>query len=338
MRRTQLTHFWLLMILLGAARAPAQQGSTQNAPIYAVNSQYVQGVAPGYWPTPGGGLVLNLASGTASCGASTVQYPCGTLSLTAGATNYVYLDPVVCQPTFNTTGFPVNAVALATVQTGSATISTVLDQRTWFSVPNVVSLLNAASFTGASVGAQIDNGCASLSGGPGVLVIPSTLGGGQSLAGLANGCAVLDLRGPGSSLTAEQAPNFMGDENGSEARFLFRERLGAVQPGIPSNIETVAAYQEAFTGGTNNSSAKSNYTTLVSSLVKRTPGQATSTAAYDSCYSAGDCEPLASVLFAYEDQNAGGDEGAIGLRVGVYQGSGTPSSSEFHATVSSVSG
>lgn len=328
----------LFVIPFAAIRLLAQQGFTQNAPIYAVNSQYVQGVAPGFWPTAGGGLVLNLASGTASCGNSTAQYAGGTLTLTASTTNYVYVDPVACLPTFNTAGFPANAVPLATVSTGASSISAVLDQRTWFSVPNVVSLVNAASFTGGSAGAQLDNGCNSLSGKPGVVVIPSTMGSGQSLAGLPNGCAVLDLRGPGSNLTSAFAPDLFGDENSNEARFLFRERIGSPQPPIPLSMQTVVVYQEPFTGGTNITGTKSNYAPFIAELVRRTPGQSESVVANASCYSQGDCEPLQGILFAFQDQNAGGDEGAIGMRVNAYQGSGANSATEFHATVSSVSG
>ena len=85
--------------------AQAQQLSTQTAPIFAVNAQYVQGVAPGYWPTAGAGLVLNIASGTATCNNAPANYAGGTLTLAANATNYVYLDPSSgCAPAYNTTG------------------------------------------------------------------------------------------------------------------------------------------------------------------------------------------------------------------------------------------
>ena len=60
-----------------AQQPQAQQGQ----PLYAVNAKYVNGVAPGYWPTAGTGLTLNLSAGTALCGnpPTPVSYAGGTL-------------------------------------------------------------------------------------------------------------------------------------------------------------------------------------------------------------------------------------------------------------------
>src|SRR6266571_1014351 len=81
--------------------AQAQQLSTQTAPLFAVNAQYVQGVAPGYWPTAGAGLVLNIAAGTAICHSAPTNYAGDALTLAPSATNYVYLDPAAnCAPIF----------------------------------------------------------------------------------------------------------------------------------------------------------------------------------------------------------------------------------------------
>ena len=79
----------------------AQQPQAQAAqPIYLVNAEYVQGVGPGYWPTAGSGLVLNLTAGTAVCRNVVQTYVGGTLTLAPSATNYVYLDPSQnCAPT-----------------------------------------------------------------------------------------------------------------------------------------------------------------------------------------------------------------------------------------------
>ena len=57
----------------------------------------------------------------------------------------------------------------------------------------------ADQFTGASVGGQIDAACADLSGANGIVVIPSTLGAGWSLAGIPTNCTVYDFRGIGGS-------------------------------------------------------------------------------------------------------------------------------------------
>ncbi len=80
--------FWLLTP--GFAQQPQAQS---GQPLYAVNAKYVNGVAPGYWPTAGTGLVLNLSAGTAFCGGSVVNYAGTTLILTASATNNVFLLP-----------------------------------------------------------------------------------------------------------------------------------------------------------------------------------------------------------------------------------------------------
>src|SRR5712691_6429371 len=101
----------LLCLPLITSHSPllfGQQPASQTAPVYAVNAKYVQGAGPGYAPTAGAGLVLNLAAGTSLCGnpPGVTNYAGGTLTLTASQTNYVYLDPTAsCAPAFNITGF-----------------------------------------------------------------------------------------------------------------------------------------------------------------------------------------------------------------------------------------
>ncbi len=326
-------HQYLLLILLVGEPLPAQQPFTQTAPIYAVNSQYVQGVGPGYWPTAGSGLVLNLASGTSFCNNAAAQYPGGSLTMTANATNYVYLDPVACIPAFNITGYPPSAAPLASVLTNATAITAVNDQRTWFVAKNsAASMVNAGSFSAGSVGAQIDNACTSLAGKSGVVAIPAALGAGQSLAGLPNGCAVLDLRGAGSNLTSAFAPDRNGTDNSAETKFLFRERVLSPQPAIPSTVSLAYFFQEDWTGGTNLTNNKSNYLTILAQSANRTPGQHGAAAITSSCFAAGDCEPVAVSAYSFGDQNAAGDEGAVTFRGYILEGS-----VEFSATITSIS-
>jgi len=75
--------------------ALGQQPQTSNAPIFSANAKFVQGVGPGYWPTAGSGLTLNIAAGTAYCGTppALASYAGGSLTMAASQTNYVYLDP-----------------------------------------------------------------------------------------------------------------------------------------------------------------------------------------------------------------------------------------------------
>ncbi|HKS93015.1 MAG TPA: hypothetical protein VJQ83_13870, partial [Tepidiformaceae bacterium] len=173
---------WLALMVLVAARAPAQQPYTQTAPIYAVNAEFAQGVGPGFWPTSGAGLTLNMASGTSVCNSVPALYPSGSLTLASSAINYVYIDPNTCGPSFNTTGYPAGSLPIASVTTNGGGITGINDQRTWFVVgqDGFASMANASTFSGGSVGAQIDNACASLGGKSGVVVTPSSLGAGQS--------------------------------------------------------------------------------------------------------------------------------------------------------------
>jgi len=112
----------------GAQQPQAQQGQ----PIYPVNAKYVNGVAPGYWPTAGSGLTLNISAGTASCGnpLTPVFYAGGALPMAASRTNYVYLDPVnACAPASNTSGFSLSEVPLALVVTSPSKLTSVTDLR-----------------------------------------------------------------------------------------------------------------------------------------------------------------------------------------------------------------
>jgi len=115
--------------------------------VFRTNAQWVQGIGPGYRPTAGAGLTLNIAAGTAYCGDPPVAvfYAGGTLTLTASQTNYVYLDPAAtCAPAFNITGFAVGQIPLAKVVTGASTITTVTDVRSWFvPLPCVMSATGA---------------------------------------------------------------------------------------------------------------------------------------------------------------------------------------------------
>jgi hypothetical protein len=155
----------VLLLLLAAGHwqlgtAWAQQAQAQQGqPIYAVNAKHVQGVGPGYWPTAGSGLTLNLAAGTAICGnpPAKVDYAGGTLTMTNAATNYVYLDPAAsCVPAKNTTGFTAGVIPLAQVVAAGGVITGVTDVRTWFVDPNAFGpVVRADLMPGADAGAKI---------------------------------------------------------------------------------------------------------------------------------------------------------------------------------------
>lgn len=123
----------LFFVLALATAAAAQQPQTQNAPLFPVNAKYVQGVAPGYTPTAGSGLTLNVAGGTAFCSGSVVTYAGTTLTMTPSVTNYIYLNTAAsCAPAVKTTAFTSSDIPIATVVAGSSAISSIADDRTMF--------------------------------------------------------------------------------------------------------------------------------------------------------------------------------------------------------------
>lgn len=152
-----LKRLFVLFLLCGSAIA--QQAQSSTAPDYAVSARYVQGVGIGYRPTKGSGLTLNLAKGTANCLGTLVEYSGGTLSLTNGATNYVYLDAASsCAPAFNTSGFAATDIWVAKVVTSGGAITTIDDVRTGFTAPgtgagtgSVTSVATTSPITGGTI-------------------------------------------------------------------------------------------------------------------------------------------------------------------------------------------
>jgi hypothetical protein len=137
---------------LSLVTAFCQQPQTSTAPVFAANAKYVQGVGPGYWPTAGAALTLNLAAGTAFCNAAPVEYAGGTLAMAASQTNYIYLDPAAsCAPASNTTGFSIGHIPIAKVVTDASAITSVTDLRNWF-VPLPCTMNSTGAVTCAAVG------------------------------------------------------------------------------------------------------------------------------------------------------------------------------------------
>lgn len=128
--------FFLFAIFCSLIPAFSQQPQAPaGTPLYSVNAKYVNGMAPGYWPTAGTGLVLNLSAGTAYCGNPPVpvSYPGGSLALIGSATTYIYLDPANnCAPAASTSAFSAGQIPIAKVVTGTSSITSVTDARTWF--------------------------------------------------------------------------------------------------------------------------------------------------------------------------------------------------------------
>jgi hypothetical protein len=149
----------LLLAAFIALSAMAQQPQTQTAPLYPANAKYVQGAGPGYWPTPGSGLTLNLAAGRVRCSNTMTNYAGGTLTMANNTTNYIYLDTASsCVPASNTSGYTSAAIAIATVVTSSGVITTITDDRVFgIATPaggvsgTVTSIATTSPITGGTI-------------------------------------------------------------------------------------------------------------------------------------------------------------------------------------------
>jgi hypothetical protein len=151
------------LLMITALCAAAQQPQTHIAPIYLVNAKYVNGVAPGYAPTVGSGLTLNLGGGTANCAGTIATYAAGTLTMTASTTNYVYLNTAAsCIPAVKTTTFTSSDIPLAIVVTSSSAITGITDDRTMFQQPGSLS----GGSSGHGVQFSIGNGSAAVPAAP----------------------------------------------------------------------------------------------------------------------------------------------------------------------------
>ena len=146
-RQLLLSAFCLLLTVLCLLPSVlhAQQPQTGTAPIFATNAKYVNGVAPGYWPTAGSGLTLNISAGTVFCAGAVQNYAGGTLTMTASTTNYVYLSSASsCAPAVKTALFTTADVPVAQVVTSAFAITSVSDLRTMFS--NTTKNINNAVY------------------------------------------------------------------------------------------------------------------------------------------------------------------------------------------------
>jgi hypothetical protein len=109
---------------------PQTHDVSNPEPLWPTNARWVNGVAPGYWPTNGGGLVLDLSAGTSNNSGIIVSYAGGTLTMANNTTNYVFLDSASSYaPGSNTSGFTSAHVAIATVVTLSGAITAITDHR-----------------------------------------------------------------------------------------------------------------------------------------------------------------------------------------------------------------
>jgi hypothetical protein len=132
-RSFALVSIVFFLTAVGFAQQTQTSDVTNTQPLQSTNVKYVQGVGPGYWPTAGAGLTLNLAKGTAFCGGAVASYAGGTLTMTNSTTNYVYLNTSSsCVPAVKTTTFTSSDIPIAVVVTSGGAITAITDDRTWF--------------------------------------------------------------------------------------------------------------------------------------------------------------------------------------------------------------
>jgi|GEM_PF-4651836 len=151
---------WLALVCALSLACFGQQAQTHDVPsgalnpepIFGANSKWVQGIGPGYWPTAGTGLTLNLTAGTVWCLGTVRTYAGGTLTMTNSATNYVYLDTSSnCVPASSSSIFTGSQIPVAVVTASGGAITVITDPR------NVMTAL--------SIGLSVPTGL-SVSGSP----------------------------------------------------------------------------------------------------------------------------------------------------------------------------
>jgi hypothetical protein len=326
----------------------AQQGQS----LEAANAKRGDGVAPGYWPTPGSGLTLNLSMGNALCGnpSKPVTYAGGTLNMKAGATNYVYLDPAsTCVPASNTSGFEAGQIPIAVVATNASTITAVNDVRGALSHPMNVDSTGRPILKGLNGTFFADqHGDKSTTG------IAAAI----SACGTSNPCQVVV---PGSYPSTERVP-------GSYGRGYWQYLPDFIPGTTSSNVQVLdfrsGDYQTAFNqqggsmghrpwhqwvdniyappsrgtyvtntlfnpvmnvmdGGRMLSGAgyyaKSGGNVIETACNQYTPGDCSATF-YTNQYSVGDSHPIYAINNFYGGQSTEGEEGAEGVDIWVYQG------------------
>jgi len=151
-------------LMFAATVVFAQNPQSQQAPIFPANAKYSNGIAPGYAPcgnaatncTAVTGLNLQVGPGTVNCGGKNVEYAGGILTLTASATNYLYLNTAaICTPALSTSLSTAAGTLLATIVAGSSSITSLDDNRTPFMPPSAATLSAAVMGTDSSSVANV---------------------------------------------------------------------------------------------------------------------------------------------------------------------------------------
>jgi len=164
--KKQLFCLWAVLLLSSVCVFAQQPQVSEPNPqsLQGINGKWVNGVAPGYYPTCSplscsGTLTLSVGPGTCFDSSGTRHaYAGGTLTMTGSSTNYVYLDGSNCSLTKNTTGYPTSGIMPIATVTATSTITAIVDDRTWF---------GGAGGTGGGAGGNAIKECIVTTGDPG---------------------------------------------------------------------------------------------------------------------------------------------------------------------------
>lgn len=173
----KLAVLWLVIWTFGFV-ALGQNPQSSSAPLFKVNSTYVNGIAPGFAPCYNAmsscssttGLNLFIGPGTVNCSATIQHFTAETLVMTANATNYVYLNTASgCAPAVKTSVFTTADIPIAVVVTGASTVNSLDDDRSSPTVPpaaGAITQLTGDATAGPGSGSQIIT-FATVNGSPG---------------------------------------------------------------------------------------------------------------------------------------------------------------------------
>jgi hypothetical protein len=185
----------------------------------------------------------------------------------------------------------------------------------------------ADSFTGASVGGQIDAACADLGGTNGIVVVPSTLGAGWSVAGIPSNCTIYDFRGAGGSTQVAFA-------RGTD----FYGRYTSVGSGLQI-VSPMMIEFDAYSGGVSNiATTKTQWQGIRLEGKGRTIGERKGVEINLSTYGKGDSIGIMASSYDAGGYSTGGDEGSEGGRFMSAQGDTSADGGFARGTVASVSG
>ncbi len=187
----------------------------------------------------------------------------------------------------------------------------------------------ADSFSGTSVGDQIDQACADLSGANGVVVIPSTLGAGWSLIGIPSNCTVYDFRGIGGSTQTAYT-------RGTGYYGRYTQVGSGLQIVSPMLIEF-----DAYSGGVNTwpgaPATKTQWQGLRIQGTGRTIGERKGIEVNVATPGKGDNIGVMASVYDSGGYSTGGDEGSEGGRFMTMQGDSSADGGFPRGTVASVS-